>query len=247
MHKIPIYLMIFFSLLGCEEKSLTSDPAESFALSRKSYDDGDYEIAINKLGEFKSRFPYSQYAQEAELLIADSHYQLGHFEESASAYVTFAKLRPKHPKRPYALFRAGQSYWSLSPEAIDREQEFTELAIQEWRNLIALYPSDEFSKLAKDLILKGERRLAESNEFATRYYCKQRIYEACAFRSMSLIEKYPQFADLTKDALGWLVDSLDQIAKSKEVDPKSDKNIYHQTMSADEIRSLADRFRKQIK
>lgn len=246
MNKILFLLSLIVFLMACEEKTLTSDPAESFSRSKAYYDDGDYEIAINKLGEFKSRFPYSQFAQEAELLIADSHFQLGHFEEAAAAYSSFAKLHPKHPKKPFAMFRAGQCYWSLSPEDIDREQDFTELAVEQWRTLVQTYPDNEYTKLALPLIGKGERRLADSYQFAADFYCKQKIYESCAFRSMALIEAYPQFKDLRKIALKRIVASLDQVAKAKKMDPDSDKNIYHQTMSAEEIEALADRFRKQI-
>src|SRR5690606_40263897 len=66
-----------------------------------------------------------------------SHYELGQFTEAALAYEQFVKLHPKHPQVDYSLFRVGESYWQDSPEEIDREQEYTLKAIDEWQKLIA--------------------------------------------------------------------------------------------------------------
>lgn len=232
---------------SCSEKEFTKDPAESFAIAKEPYDDGDYDIALAKLGEFKSRFPYSQYAIEAELLIANAHFEKEEYEEASSAYAQFAKLHPKHAEVTYALFRVGESYWLLSPEDIDREQEFTHKAIEEWQKLITRYPDSSYAKKAKTLVESGKRRIAESFEFVADFYCKLEIYHACAFRFIDLARNYPEFKDLREKALTKASDALDIVATQKQEDPKSDKNIYFNTMSAQEIQRLASDLRKQLK
>src|SRR6476469_5787081 len=107
-----LQLLIISALLStaCVEKDVDpNDPAAAFAKARESYDDEMYEISIQRLGEFKSRFPYSKHAPEAELMVANAHYQLGHFSEAASAYEQFAKLHPRHEQADYAQFRVGES------------------------------------------------------------------------------------------------------------------------------------------
>ena len=65
-------------LLSCQEKSFDpTDPSDVFARAASPYNDGLYDIALQKLGEFKSRFPYSKHTSQAELMMADSHFQLG--------------------------------------------------------------------------------------------------------------------------------------------------------------------------
>ena len=232
---------------SCEEKEFTKDPAESYKIAKEPYDDEDWEIAIQRLGEFKSRFPYSQYAREAELLIANAHYELEGFEEAAAAYGQFVKLHPKHSQVQFALFRVGESYWALSPEEIDREQEFTLKAIEEWEKLVLRHPDSEYAQRARDLINAGRQRIAESYEFISDFYCKQEIYHACAYRFIKLAREYPQFVKLKYKSLTKAAAALEIVADQKSQDPKSDKNIYFNTMSEQQIRSLSAKLQNEAK
>ena len=241
----PIFLSIF--LAGCEEKEFDpNDPAKSFGIAKEPFDDQNYEIAVQRLGEFKSRFPYSKYAAEAEILLADSQYELGHYAEAAVAYEQFVKLHPKHPKVDYASFRIGQSYWEDAPEDIDREQDYTLKAIKEWEKLLKRTPNSSYAKQAKDLVAKGRRRVAESVLFIVRFYCKQELYPACAYRAIQLADEYGEFADLRVSAVEYAIKALDQVASAKDADPTSDKNLYFKSMSAKEIRARAENFRRLL-
>jgi outer membrane protein assembly factor BamD len=232
---------------GCVEKEFDpNDPEKSFAIAKEPYEDESYEIALTKLGEFKSRFPYSKYAVEAELMIANAHYELGQFTEAALAYEQFVKLHPKHPKTDYAMFRIGESYWQDSPEEIDREQEYTLKAIDEWQKLIAKSPQSEYAVKAQELIKQGQRRVADSIAFIFRFYCKQEIFHACAFRAIQLADEYAEFSDLRVEALEAAIMALGKVAEEKAKDPESDKNLYFKSMTADEIRARADNFKRLL-
>lgn len=244
-------LLVFAAFLGifagCAEKEFDpNDPAKSYGIAKEPYDDENYEMALTRLGEFKSRFPYSKYAAEAELLIANAHFELGHYTEAALAYEQFVKLHPKHPKIDYAMFRVGESYWEDAPEQIDREQDYTLKSIKEWEKLIAKLPDSPYSKKASELVKQGKRRVADSIAFIIRFYCKQDIYHACAYRAIQLADEYPEFSDLRIEALEYAIKALDKVADAKAADPKSDKNLYFKSMTADEIRGRAANFRKLL-
>lgn len=244
-----VLLLLSLSLVwgACSEKEFDpNDPAKSFTIAKEPYDDKSYDIAIQKLGEFKARFPYSKYAVEAELLIANSHYELAHYTEAAFAYEQFVKLHPKHPQVDYAAFRVGESYWQDAPEQIDREQDYTIKAVKEWEKLISKQPNSAYAKQASDLIKRGKRRIAESMGFVARFYCKQEIHHACAYRSIQLADEYPEFPDLRVVALENAIKALEKVADAKARDPQSDKNLYFKQMSADEIRARAVNFRKLL-
>ena len=242
---IIFFISIF--LWGCAEKEFDpNDPEKSYGIAKEPYDDESYEIALTRLGEFKARFPYSKYAIEAELLIANAHYELGQFAEAAVAYEQFVKLHPKHPKVDYALFRVGESYWADAPEDIDREQDYTLKAIAEWEKLITKSPDSNYSKTAKDLVKQGKRRVAESHSFIIRFYCKQELYHACAYRAIQLADEYPEFKDLRVEALEYAISSLEKVSAAKRADPESDKNLYFKTMSADEILARSESLKKLL-
>jgi outer membrane protein assembly factor BamD len=243
-------LMILAGLLlaACSEKELDpNDAQKSFGIAKEPYDAGRYEDGIRRLGEFKSRFPYSQYTPEAELLIADCQFRLDRYQESAASYETFVKLHPKHAKIDFAMFRQGESYWQDAPEVVSREQEYTEKAVNKWKDLVEKHPSSQYAVQAKELIEKGTRRIAESMRFTARFYCKQEIWHACAFKYIRVLEKFPQYKDMTKEALEKAADALEIVAKEKEQEPDSDKNLFHRTMTASQIREKAANFRKLIK
>lgn len=245
--KALFILSVGILVLGCEEKEFDpNDPAKSYGIAKEPYDDENYEIAVQRLGEFKSRFPYSKFAVEAELLIANAQYELGRYTESALAYEQFVKLHPKHPKVDYAAFRVGESYWQDAPEEVNREQDYTVKAVREWEKLIGKFPDSPYAKQAKGLVQKGKRRIAESIEFVASFYCKQQIYHACAYRSIQLADEYPEFTDLRVKALENAIFSLDKVADAKALDESSDKNLYFMQMSTQEIRDRAANLRKLL-
>lgn len=243
--KFATFLLL---LAACAEKEFDpKDPKKSFGIAKEPYDDGYYDKAVQKLGEFKSRFPYSLYAAEAELLIGDAYYRSDKFPEAANAYEQFVRLHPKHVKADFAQFRVGESYWAAAPDDINRDQEYTEKAIAEWKKLQEKFPQSTYLKQAQELSAKGRRRLAESSQFAAHFYCKRSIFHACAYRYIKLLEVYPEFEDISQDALKELVRALEKVADAKEKDPESDKNIFFKTMTAEQIKQKAENFRKLIK
>lgn len=245
--KIAKIVIVSWFAWGCSEKEFDpNDPAKSFVIAKEPYDDGNYEIAVTRLGEFKARFPYSKFATEAELLVANAHFELDHFAEAAVSYEQFVKLHPKHPKVDFAMFRVGESYWKDAPAEIDREQEFTLKAIKEWGDLIQKVPDSSYASKAKELVAQGKRRVAESVAFIFRFYCKQEIYHACAYRAIQLADEYPEYADLRIDALEHAIKAFEKLAEGKSKDPTSDKNLYYKTMSAEELKARAESFRKLL-
>jgi outer membrane protein assembly factor BamD len=235
--------LVFVS--ACAEKEFDpNDPEKSFGIAKEPYDDESWDMAVTRLGEFKARFPYSKYAAEAELLIANAQFELEHYTEAAVAYEQFVKLHPKHPKVDYALFRIGESYWQDSPEEIDREQDYTLKAIREWEKLVEKMPDSSYSKKAAELIKQGKRRVAESIAFVVRFYCKQDVYHACAYRAIQLVDEYAEFPDLRIEAAEYAAKALEEVAAAKAKDPNSDKNLFFKTMTAEEIRARADNFKR---
>jgi outer membrane protein assembly factor BamD len=199
-------------------------------------------MALMKLREFKSRFPYSSFATKAELQIADCHFQLEQFAEASVVYAEFIKLHPKHSEVDFAQFRIGMSHWNLSPEGSDRDQEFTEKAVNEFKELIKNFPQSKYLPDSKTNLASGEKKLAESLDMIGAYYCKQEIWHACAQRSMDLVEAWPQFRHLVKKASHRAAQSFDRLADLKESNPQSDTNYFYKSMTASELRSKAKFF-----
>lgn len=247
-HTLTLIFMFFTAITACSQKDFNpSDPADVFAAAKEPYNDGLYDIAIQKLGEFTARFPYSKLTPEAELLIANSHFELASYAEAAVSYEQFIKLHPKHEKADFAMFRIGESFWTEAPDDIDREQDFTQKAVEEWERLIEAYPNSKYTTDAKQRVKAGLRRIAESFDFIAAYYCKRELYHACAYRSVQILEKYSDFKDLRKKSLKRAAKSFAKLAKEKSKDPESDSNIYLRSMSAEQLLKKSKEFEGMIK
>lgn len=228
---------------GCSEKSTNpDDPASAFAAARQPFDDRLYDIAIQKLSGFKARYPYSEFASQAELLIADSHFNLRQYQEAAMSYQQFIRLYPRHEKVDYAMFKVGESYWIEAPEEIDREQEYTIQAISEWQKLLARFPNSKFSEEARKFIDLGRRRVAESYAFVIDFYCKQELWHSCAYKAIEFLDQYSEFSKLRLKALRKASQAFLQLALLKEQNPSADSNIFFQTMSAEQLKEKSQSF-----
>jgi outer membrane protein assembly factor BamD len=242
--KSLIFILIVHMLTGgcTENKGDPNDPQAAYLSAKEAYDDENFEIAVSKLKEFRARFPYSNLATKAELEIADSHFRLEQYPEASAVYAEFIKLHPKHTEVDFAKFRIGLCNWNLAPENIDRDQEYTEKALVDFRELIKDFPQSKYTPEAKRNLEKGERRIAEALNFTGSFYCKQEIWHACAQSSMELIENWAKFKDLVKVASKRVAVSFENLADLKDKEPESDKNLFFKSMSSAEMRKKSALF-----
>ena len=234
---LPILMICLLFGQGCITKPKSDKTEDQYSYAKTFFDDEDYDLAIQKLSEFRSRYPYSKYSSQAALLIAESEFKQGRYEDAIVSYGQFVKLYPNHEKADYSQFMIGESYWKLAPKAVNREQNFTKEAIAAWEMLSDKYPSSKYLKETAEKISAGKKRLALSEEVVSKYYCRMKILESCVFRSLSLANKYPKQAAIRNPALLRASAALKKMAKSE--DPK--ENYYNQSMLPSEMVVLAEK------
>lgn len=224
-----------------------NDPVESFSYASSPYESKNYEVAINRLSQFRARFPYAKDIAKVELMIADAHFGLEQYDEAAFEYAQFSKLRPNHPKVAYSMYQLGQCYWKDAPEEVDREQAFTYKAMQQWQRLIRKFPNTEYSKKSAEQIKLGKRRIADHMEFIGNFYCKMEIYHACANRFINLVKRFPDYPDLAKVANQNAVIALEKMLTEKKAkNLKQDANLFFKNMSDDQIRAMIKSIKSKL-
>ena len=233
-------------LSGCTAKDPDhADAKKSFLLAKEPFDHGNYEIAITELGKFKSQFPYSSLATEAELLLANSHFGLGRYSEASAAYEQFIKLHPKHPTLDFAQYRIGQCYWQDAPKEVDREQEYTLKAMEEWSILLEKYPDSRYRNEVLKLTELGRRRNLLSEKFIADFYHRQKIWHASAYRHVHLAEKAPvSEKELIKESLLKAAEAMEKMGALR-TEQNKDKNLYYKKMNTQELNRQAEAMRKK--
>ncbi len=222
--------------MNCSEKELDPNDAQAHYIKAKgSFDDGYHEVALTQLGEFKSRFPYSRYAIEAELLLAHTQFELGKYEEASLAYEEFTKLHPKHPQNPYVMYRVGECSWVDAPTSGDREQQLTKDAITAWEKLIKAHTHSEWSVKAKEKIIQGHKRLAETELNIVKFYCKKSLWAPCAYRSLLLYKTYSQNNEVANEARVLSIKSLKNLLENQA---EQREHLLLLKKSEDELKNL---------
>ncbi len=165
-------------------------PDDLYAQAAEALEKKRYEKARELADRIRDDHPFSRFAVEAELLLADTAFREDKFEEAAAAYRSFEELHPTHPRVPYALFWRGAAYvnQSLPP---GRDQTATRLAAEAFQKLLYAYPGSEFDGRARELIQEMRSKLAGHELKVARYYAKERQYRAALQRLAAVARDYP--------------------------------------------------------
>jgi len=205
--------MLLFLLNGCalstfffgqeEEKT----PSELMSEGMDQMDKGYYKTAGESFGKVKDRYPYSKYAIQAELRLADALYRSGEYDQAYAAYEEFEKLHPKHESIPYVIYQRGMCHFDQM-STIDRDQTHTVRAREEFERVIGRFPKNEYAGMARKNLRKCLIFLAEHELFVGRFYYKKGDYKAALGRFTYIIEHFPD--------TGQYNEAIDYIGRCKE-------------------------------
>lgn len=237
-----------FLALACEPKPISEvSPDEGIQRIRAGHEDKQWEKVISEVNEYRSRYPYSQYASEAELLQADAYFSGNRFPEAVAAYEEFLKKNPSHQSAALASFRIAKSYDGQSPEEIDREQAFAIKALEKYGSFLENFAQSAFVAEAKVRTGVLKRRIADHTAFVARFYWKKDLYQGALSRYLLILEQFPEYDDLRIEARERAVKSYESLADKLDKDPKSDEVSYFKNQTSGDLRKKAKELEAQKK
>jgi outer membrane protein assembly factor BamD len=155
-----------------------------------AYEDGNYRIAIENFQKLKDWYPFSKYANLAELKIADSHYHLKEYDEAIFAYEEFEKLHPRNEAIPYVIYQIALCYYDQI-DTIDRDQTPARKALETFQRLHKQFPDDQYARSGNEHIPKCLKSLAGNEYYIGVFYYKSKHYSAALQRFMAVLANYP--------------------------------------------------------
>lgn len=171
---------------------------ENFQRAEKAFENEDYLEAVALYGHVKNRFPYSRFAAESELRLADTYFAQGKYREAEEAYRTFVKLHPGHAKVDYAAFRVGASAHKAIPSdhfflppSYEKDQSAVRGAARTLSEFIASYPESPYVAEARALVQDCTRRLQEHEMYVASFYERRNLLRAAALRLERALSAYP--------------------------------------------------------
>jgi outer membrane protein assembly factor BamD len=205
MHRLFLPLTLAIALAACastqqkvKEQTKQASAEEIFHQGVAAFDKEKWQEASEFFQTLKSRFPYSRFATEAELYLADVLFRQEKFAQAAEAYEDFAKLHPSHPRVPYAMLQVGRCHvelmprdWFLIPPAYELDQSETMLAIEKLRAFLERFPQDSQVEEGRKLLQQCLRRLAERARYCMDFYRKRHRPRAVVQRADEILQSYP--------------------------------------------------------
>jgi outer membrane protein assembly factor BamD len=169
----------------------------------------NYEKAIDYFEKLEARYPFGQYAQQAQLEIAYAYYKYEEPDLAIAAADRFIKIYPRHPNVDYAMYIKGLVNYNRGKTFIDRylPQEPAERdtfsmrqSYDDFSQLVQNYPYSNYAKDAAQRMIHLRNNMAEYEVHVADYYMRRSAYVAAANRSKYVIENF-QRTPAVDDAL----------------------------------------------
>lgn len=146
----------------------------------------------------RTKYPYLEVANEAELRLADLDFAQEQFAEAREKFSSFIKLHPTHPKVDYAAYRSALTHFEdfpsdffLLPPSTEKDQTEVMSALSSLNDFVRQYPNSQYVPEAKEKIEETRRRLAAHEKYVADFYARRKRWKAVAQRLEGLLKNYP--------------------------------------------------------
>lgn len=184
-----------FLFVGCSTSKINeSDPASMYKDAEEDISNDHYQIAIEKLKTIKNRFPYSKYAVDAQLKIADVYFRQELYPEAATSYEAFRDLHPKHEKAGYAILQVAKSYQLDFPGNIARDLTVVEKSLEAYYDFLRRFPEAPEAAEARKATHEIRSLLADKELYIADFYAKRNIQDSAKPRYQKIVDLFPDTA-----------------------------------------------------
>ncbi len=182
-------------------------------LGDAAVDRKDFLQAEKYYEHVRTKFPYLEIANEAELKLADLRFAQEQYPEAREQFQNFIKLHPTHPKVDYAAYRGALTHFADMPTDVfflppSKEKDQTEVfaALNALGTFVRQYPTSQYTPEAKNNIEEVRRRLASHELYVASFYARRERWKAVVQRLEGLLKNYPG-TSLEEEALFELHDA----------------------------------------
>lgn len=189
-------LLLLIALVGitCARKDLIKPGdtlPQAFGKAKNLYDNGKFGDAVEAFETVIKIGRGTEYAKDAQFLLAESYFQDERYLLAASEYERFQTLYPNSPRREEVDFKNAYCYYKLSPR-YKLSQQYTRTAIEKFRLFNSRYPDSERVQESAEYITEMRSKLARKLYNAADLYMRTDSYEAAIIYYDLTIDRYPE-------------------------------------------------------
>jgi outer membrane protein assembly factor BamD len=161
-----------------------------YSLGQQAFATHDYRGSAIYFQKLIDQYPFSPYAEDAELKIGLSEYQMKHYAEAIASLGDFEKMHPTSKQIELASYYLAMSHFDQIGRP-DQDQSNTELALQQFEIIERRYPETGFAALAHQQISVCREMLARHQLLIGDFYYKRANFRAAESRLAELMQKWP--------------------------------------------------------
>lgn len=187
-----ICLILCLLVMACSSTTdkVYDSAEEAYLAGYRAFEKTDYEVAAKAFDQVEQNFPFSEWADKAQVMMAYSQYKQNEYNEALMTLDRFIQLHPGNKNTPYALYLKGLCYFEQMADTT-REQEMTANAEQAFQELVIRYPSSIYYNDAKAKLVMIQNHLAGKEMEVGRYYQKREDFTAAMNRFQAVLINYP--------------------------------------------------------
>jgi outer membrane protein assembly factor BamD len=175
---------------ACATHQQTPIGENYYVLGQKAFAQHDYKGADIYFQKLIDQYPFSPYAEDAELKIGLAEYQQKHYAEAISSLGDFEKMHPTSKEIELASYYLAMAHYDQIGRP-DQDQSNTEQALQQFEIIERRFPETGFAALAHQQIAICREMLARHQLLIGDFYYKKANFRAAESRLAELMQRWP--------------------------------------------------------
>lgn len=197
---------------------------EFYEQAREAMEDNNFLIASERLQQLESRYPFGDYAEQAQLELIYTQHMMSDMEGALASAERFIRLHPLHKQVDYAYYMRGLSVYELGFNFVERYTPSEKArrdptpfrdAFNHFDELLRRYPDSQYNEDAQKRMIFLRDRLAQYEVGVGRFYLKRHAYLAAAQRGERVMLGY-QGTSAVADALALQIEAYRLLGQDLE-------------------------------
>jgi len=200
------------------QREQRAQAAQLYAAARDALDSSDYSMAIERYNALTKRFPFTDYAIQAQLEKIYALYRVFKPDDALSEADHFLRDYPRHASADYVQYLKGLVNFErdrgfeamLGFDVSKRDITNLRRSFDDFQLLIQKYPNSRYVGDARLRMIDLRNRIADHDLTVVRYYMRRGAYIAAARRAEQIVAQYPG-SPATLEALSVLETAYERV------------------------------------
>jgi outer membrane protein assembly factor BamD len=201
------------------DETKTWTAAKLYSEARDEMSSGNFERAVPLFERLESRYPFGNYALQAQMEIPYAYYRAQDQPQALAAAERFIKLHPNHPNVDYMYYlrglinfndRSGIFDFLSQQDMTERDPKGTREAFDAFKLLVDRFPNSTYTPDAIARLKYLVNAMAQYEVHVANYYYRRGAYVAAINRAEVAVKEYRD-APAVEEALFLMVRSYDAL------------------------------------